>query len=768
MLLVQKPKLAHRSIECKPVSLLEMSKQDHSLESPRRLITLGWTPQPRPVFCLLQCDHRGAMTVGTGNPFDQGRLDLLEQIGRALGGVHGHESVVRAVALAVIPKLADLIAVLTVEEPGEERLQVRHADPFAERKASELLRPLLPVIRKVAMRHGANRREFRWLPQVNDISLGFLAREPQLIGVIHELGIRSLIVVPLRNSGRVIGGLALARTGNLPYHAADLAIAQVLARRIASAIQDSRLYEQAQDERTRRARMEAALRKWVRVFDLAGWGAAIVDGSDYRMEVVNPAFAQQHGYDDPAALAGRLYTDLLPADQSDEPLQWSGVQPRPTESAHVRADGTVFPVLTSVTPLQMEGDTQSYVVTLQDLTDLKRAEERLRRAQRLEAVGRLAGGVAHEVNNMMTIILGFSDLLSRSGALAPERQRDLEEIRKAANRAGKTTQQLLAFSRQQILQPNDLDLNAVVKDLVPTLELLLPANISLETSLAPVGARVHADRAQLDQVLINLAFNGRDAMPGGGLLRLITDSRWLNPESGRELIGIPIPAGQYGIVSVIDTGHGMDQATVTQVFEPFFTTKPVGSGTGLGLATVYGIVKQSGGYVWVDSTPGQGTTVTVCLPQLQNVAGDADRPKDEQVGLEACRSGTILLLEDEDGVRSLARRVLEQQGHHVLEARDGPEALDLLGRHAADLDLVLSDVIVPEIGTNDLENDLRRHRPDLPILYMSGYSRDEMVERGLVPSGGAFLQKPFTAEELGQLVCRQMEGARARGEKVNT
>jgi PAS domain S-box-containing protein len=264
------------------------------------------------------------------------------------------------------------------------------------------------------------------------------------------------------------------------------------------AIQAAELQGQALDERSRRNRLETALQKWIKVFDRAGWGAAVVDGEDQRIEAVNPAFARLHGYAGADSLAGRLFTDVLAPAQINEPVRWVTHDPPPAyESVHVRADGSEFPVLTSVTALATESGVTSYVVTVQDLSELKRAEERLLRAQRLEAVGRLAGGVAHEVNNMMTIILGFSDLLARNAEFPVERQRDIDEIRKAASRAGRITQQLLAFSRQQILQPADLSLNEALAELVPMLRLLLPANIDLETSLSPFPPTVHADRAQL-------------------------------------------------------------------------------------------------------------------------------------------------------------------------------------------------------------------------------------------------------------------------------
>jgi nitrogen-specific signal transduction histidine kinase/CheY-like chemotaxis protein len=401
------------------------------------------------------------------------------------------------------------------------------------------------------------------------------------------------------------------------------------------------------------------------------------------------------------------------------------------------------------------------VVTVQDLTPLKRTEERLRRAQRMEAVGRLAGGVAHEVNNMMTIILGFGDLLARADDLPPERRREVDEILKAAVRAGNITTQLLAFSRQQALHPTDLDLGHVVDDLVPVLRLMLPANIRVETAGGPTGSVVRADRTQLEQVLINLTFNARDAMPGGGTIRVITDSRRLTPETGRRLIGIPIPAGRYGLISVTDDGYGMNPETVKRAFEPFFTTKEVGQGTGLGLSTVYGIVKQSGGYVWVESTAGQGTTFTVCLPEIEGPA-DTELPDRDEARPES-PGRTVLVIEDEDGVRELAARILTDRTHRVLVARSGDEALTELDREPGHVDLVLTDVIVPDIGTDQLAHEVRTRYPEVPFLYMSGYSRDEMVQRGLLGGEQPFLQKPFTAQQLTRAVDDVLEGEAGGG-----
>jgi nitrogen-specific signal transduction histidine kinase len=410
----------------------------------------------------------------------------------------------------------------------------------------------------------------------------------------------------------------------------------------------------------------------------------------------------------------------------------------------------------SVTPLDNRKNPGSYVVTVQDLTDLKRTEERLQRAQRMEAVGRLAGGVAHEVNNMMTIILGFSDLLVRDPGATDDRQREVEEIRKAAVRAAKITTQLLTFSRQQVRQAIDLRLNPVVEEMVPVLSLMLPANVKVETALTPLDAVVRADRSQLEQVLINLAFNARDAMTSGGTIRIKTESRRLDAEAGRRFIGIPIPPGRYGLLSVEDTGHGMDPSTLARVFEPFFTTKALGLGTGLGLSTVYGIVKQSGGYVWVESDQGAGTTFTICLPEVSGGRGEETKEAPAE-SIAPGRGGTVLILEDEDGVRELAARILSEGGYRVVEARNGSEAVAALRARASGSSLLLTDVIVPDMGTEELERRIHAVQPSLPILYMSGYPRSDILDRGLLRDDQPFLQKPFTRDDLASEVGRAIQ-----------
>ena len=702
-------------------------------------------------------------------PFGPARAQLIDQAGRALYEARSYEAAVRVVAGCTVPALADLAVVVVRGEGQDERIEVAHADTGREPLVREMLVRSMDSIRQVTARDLKAGRQFRWVPDVGPEANRFLARtDPQVIELLKALEVRSLIVVPLRAGRRLLGAVALARTtADRPYHAADLAVAQVIARKAAVAIDNAELHRRAQDEATRRSRLEDALQRWVRVFDVAGWGAAIVDAADLRIDSVNPAFARIHGYPHGESLIGQLFTTLLSADQSDETDRWSELKnsSEPYESVHLRADGTTFPVLTDVTALEMEPGAASYVVTVQDVTELKRAEERLRRAQRMEAVGRLAGGVAHEVNNMMTIILGFGDLLAAAD-LPAGREREVEEIRKAAIRTARITQKLLAFSRQQLLQPADLQLNEVVGEMSAVLEHLLPANVRVETALSPVSATIHADRAQVDQVLINLAFNARDAMPMGGTLRLETGSRHFDAADGRRLIGIPVVPGQYAVLSVSDTGHGMDSATLGQVFEPFFTTKTVGSGTGLGLATVYGIVKQSGGFVWVESAPGISTTFTVCLRQQAHRAAAPEHPGPPEGPARAHGSAMILVIEDEDGVRELTRRVLEDEGYAVRDVGSGADAVAMLDAAGSEVDLVLSDVIVPDMGTVELEGRILERRPGLPILYMSGYARDEVVGRGLVPADRPFIQKPFTGAELVDAVGRRLDSAAARGGQV--
>jgi CheY-like chemotaxis protein len=372
-------------------------------------------------------------------------------------------------------------------------------------------------------------------------------------------------------------------------------------------------------------------------------------------------------------------------------------------------------------------------------------------------VGRFAGGVAHDLNNMMMIILGFSDFLL--GALGPDdaRRADADEIRKAAERAMHLTRQLLGFSRHRVVAREVLSLNAVVEGMQRMLRPLLGEDITLVTSLSPGLGGVEADYGQMEQVVMNLTLNARDAMKQGGELTIETlDVDFPEGYAYRHL-GIDIPAGPYVLLVVSDTGHGMTPETKSHLFEPFFTTKPTTLNTGLGLATVYGIVVQSGGYIWVDTAPEQGCSFKLCFPRA--VADEAAGAVAESAPVSVRGTETLLLVEDEDAVRALASRVLTEQGYVVLEARNGREALALLDRPDHGVRLVVTDVVMPDIGGVELAERLGRTHPDIRIVYMSGYTESDKLQPGVRNSPYPFLQKPFSPDSLALRIREALDRA---------
>ena len=404
---------------------------------------------------------------------------------------------------------------------------------------------------------------------------------------------------------------------------------------------------------------------------------------------------------------------------------------------------------------------RALVVNYRDVTDRKRAEEalrladeRLRAAQRMEAVGRLAAGIAHDFNNLLTAILGSTDLLLEGLPADHAAREDALESRQAALRAADLTRQLLAFSRQQVLAPRTLDLNAVVRDVERLLRRLIGEDVKLRTVLAANLAPVRADPTQLEQVLVNLAVNARDAMPRGGTLTIETANVALDDAYVADQP--VVAAGDYAMIAISDTGTGMDAATRARVFEPFFTTKQRGKGTGLGLATVYGIVKQSGGYIWVYRELGVGTTFKVYLPR---VVGPVEPLVTAPAVTGPLRgSETILVVEDQEEVRTLIRKILEARGYGVLTAEDGPAALQAAALHPGPIHLLLSDVVMPGMSGREVSLLLTTTRTTMRTLYMSGYTDESIVRHGMLEEGVQFLQKPFTAEGLARRVREVLEG----------
>mgnify|MGYP001564370403 CR=1 FL=1 len=375
---------------------------------------------------------------------------------------------------------------------------------------------------------------------------------------------------------------------------------------------------------------------------------------------------------------------------------------------------------------------------------LRKSEQQLRQAQKMEAVGRLAGGVAHDFNNLLTIITGYSQILLTRLAPDDPARAELAEIKEAGDRAVALTGQLLAFSRKQVVQPKVLDLNAVVTNLDRMLQRLIGEDILLATALAPSVGRVKADPGQIEQIIMNLAVNARDAMPRGGKLTFETADVELDDTYANHMVAVQ--PGSYVMLAVSDTGCGMDADTQAHIFEPFFTTKEQGKGTGLGLSTVYGIVKQSDGYIWCYSEVGQGTTFKIYLPRTAEPT--AVRPPDTTAADLPHGSETVLVVEDEQGVRTLAEFLLRRSGYTVLQAQSGAEALALAGQHMETIHLLLTDVIMPGMSGRELAERLAGDRPGIKTLFMSGYTDDTIVRHGVLQAETAFITKPFTFDAL--------------------
>jgi two-component system cell cycle sensor histidine kinase/response regulator CckA len=426
------------------------------------------------------------------------------------------------------------------------------------------------------------------------------------------------------------------------------------------------------------------------------------------------------------------------------------------ETRRRRKDGSLVDVLLSTAPLQDgSGTTNGVVALLLDVTERRELEEQLRQSQRLEAVGQLAGGVAHDFNNLLTVITSYAALLLEDLDPSHPRRNDVQEIVKAADRAASLTQQLLAFGRRQLLQPRVLDVNHTVTELQRMLRRLLTTDIELVTVLDPDLCSVRADPGQLEQVLMNLVVNARDAMPDGGTVTIETANVEIDDGSARRH-GSGVKPGSYVRLAVSDTGHGMDEDTQAHIFEPFFTTKEAGKGTGLGLSTVYGIVTQSGGFVSCASERGRGASFKVFLPQV-----DGPAEPGSGVGRAATPRGkeSVLVVEDDDAVRSVAKQILSKHGYVVLEAADGAAALRLYAATSPPVDLILTDVIMPEMSGSEMARQLRERHPAVRVLYMSGYTGEAARRQRMLERGAECIEKPFTPEALTAKVREMLDGS---------
>jgi PAS domain S-box-containing protein len=669
-----------------------------------------------------------------------GQSRLLEQIAVGLD----LEPVLERVVRFTEAHGSDLLAAVTVLDPETGVLRLVAAPSLAPELREALA--ALPVDAEGGPSSAAAARRER-------VVVADLAADPAANswrGPLMTQGIRAAWATPLfATDGALLGTLEVHYLEPRAPDAGDLRVAELAGHLAEIAIE--------------RARGEEALARSNRlleqVLDTLPTGVWVLD-RDGLVRFANPAGraiwagARFAGIADFPALRGwRVATG--------EPIgaeEWAVVRAiRAGETALGEViqlegpQGGQRTMLTSAMPLRsLDGEIIGAIALYQDITEqraseaaLRRSEEHLRHAQKMEAVGQLAGGIAHDFNNLLTGILSYSDLVLQELRPDDPIRGDIEQIRHAGQRAAGLTRQLLAFSRRQVLQPRVLSLNAAVGEIEAMLRRLVGADVSLEIDLEPALWHVLADPGQLEQVLVNLVVNARDAMPDGGRVSLATANLTLT--AADDTRGNGIRPGPYVTLAVSDTGVGMDVPTQARIFEPFFTTKDAGKGTGLGLSTVYGIVEQSGGHIAVESAPGQGATFTIFLPRHAGAVAPAGQP--DRRGLPG-GAETLLLVEDEASVRSSARRLLERHGYSVIEARHGADALRIVEEGGHPIDLVITDLVMPEMGGRELVERLHARQPGLKVLFMSGYSERAVAWGGVMPPGTGFVEKPFTVEQL--------------------
>jgi signal transduction histidine kinase/CheY-like chemotaxis protein len=632
---------------------------------------------------------------------------------------------------------------------------------------------------------------------------------------VRESPCRAALAVPLLVQERVVGALGVGRGPGDDFDADAIRLAQAFADQAAVALENARLYERQINLlgalRTRQARLEALLevgRQLARIQPVESLLARIAEACAHLFNSNSVSFRLVEGEhlvlcgswghtEDMLATSrlriGESLTGLVAAQGEplvvQNPIDDPRLMPTHRESYRrlgLRAflgvpvkTGTDVVGVLSIRSTREEGfspddvelatvfasqaaialeNSRLYQKTQRTFDELTQAQDQLAQARKMEAVGLLAGGVAHDFNNMLMVMLGRSDLLLRRLPPADSARRDLELIRSTGQRAADLTRQLLAFSRKQVLAPRVLSLSAVVGELAPMLERLIGENIELRTALPAGLGEVRADRGQMEQVIMNLVVNARDAMPRGGRLTLETANVELDAATVRGRLGMR--PGPHVLLAITDTGMGMDEATRARIFEPFFTTKPFGEGTGLGLATVHGIVNQSGGTVWVYSEPGRGTTFKIYLPRVTEAVPDEGSVSPADATPRG--SETILLVEDHRDVREYAREVLEAQGYTVLIAADGADALRVAGAHPGRIHLLLTDVVMPRMSGRELAERLGKLRPDVTVLYMSGYPDRAVVDHGILDPDMTFLQKPISTDVLARKVREVMDARRRR------
>lgn len=689
-------------------------------------------------------------------------LRFLARISHTLYASLDYETILRTLARLCVPTLADWCGVDLLDESGKlHRLAVEHVNPERVRLGWELerrypARPEEPAGAYAVARTGRS----ELMTEVPDELLVTGARDAEHLALLRALGLSSYLIAPIvAPEHRILGTLILATSNpDRRLDAGDLPLAEELGRRAGLAV-DNALTHRA--ERAARAAAEAAAERSARLLESSMLGIAFWDGD--RVTDCNDAYLSLLGYDRGDVRAGKLRLAQV------TPPEYAAVDQRalaeieargsstPYEAELLRKDGTRVPVL--IARAALEGDGRiSFVL---DRTEHRLAEERIQASQRMEAVGRLAGGVAHEINNALQGVLGFSAFVRKGLAPDDPLLHDVEQIEHSGRRAASIAQQLLVFGRRQARHPVDLDLGQLGREFTPMLRQALGFERELVLHAPEQPVTVHADRAQLEQVLLNLALNARDAMPGGGRYSVSVSRYAASAGNPVRTVAGALPPGNFAGLEARDTGAGIDPALGANIFEPFFTTKSSGQGTGLGLAVVYGIVRQSGGFVSVDSKLGEGATFRIYLPETgaQPATPAAAAPSESQRGHEV-----LLLVDDDPLILQVGTRLLSEAGYRVLAASSASEALEILadGHGAERPRLVITDVLMPGTGGRELGERIAHLHPEIPVLYMSGHANDAALAAKVADRRADFIAKPVDPADLLERVRQILDAPHNR------
>ncbi len=656
----------------------------------------------------------------------EARLTLLARVGSLLGSGLPRQETLQCVGELLVPNFAAWCAIDLATEDGSLERRVALPEHFPP------LPPDAPRGPAIVMRTG----EPELIREITEDHLFAASRGSwAAMDAMRALGLRSGLSVPMSTGTQVLGTISLLATDR-NYSSADQEMVSEVARRTAAAIEGDRSRQHTQ-----------------MLFEASPTPMWVYDAETLAFLAVNDAAIRHYGYARDQFL-GMTIRDIRPPEDIprmlvDVAARGGPGDPSPRTWRHVRADGSLIDVEITAGRITFEGRTAAMVVA-HDVSDRRRLERRLADAEKMEAIGRLAGGVAHDFNNLLTVIAGYAEIL-----LMREPGEELEEISRAARQAAALTRQLLAFSRRQVLHPKVLDLNEIVAGMETMVQRIIGDDVSVGIRLTADLAPVEADRAQIERVILNLAANARDAMPAGGALTIETANVDVDEQQVR-LHGDEGIAGPHVVLAVSDTGIGMDDEVRKHLFEPFYTTKSAGAGTGLGLATVFGVVKQSGGGIYVYSEPGRGTTFKIYLPAAEVPA------ETEAFALEpeaAAGTETIMVVEDDDGVRDLVRLMLEANGYRVVTVENADEAARVCSERPARIDLLLTDIMMPEVNGAALAKRLGALAPSMRVLFMSGYSDEAIQRHGMLADHSAFLEKPFTERALTRKVREVLDAS---------